>query len=226
MSIFLDTSDIELIKKYHEMGIIRGVTTNPTILLKNDVAKDKGHIKNLMIEIADVISPFPLSVELTTNDATKMIKQAIDISELSRNIVIKVPIHGPNGEIDNLKIVHTLEKEYNIRVNVTAMMNAQQGIVAALAGASYISIFGGRTNDMGYNCNAEINKLRKILDISDIKSKIIVGSTREVLNIIEWLEAGAHFVTTTPKLLNGMIIHPRSMETIRMFLTDAKKIEI
>ena len=127
--------------------------------------------------------------------------------------------------MNNLEVVNELEKKHNIRVNVTAMMSAQHCLLASLAGATYLSIFGGRVNNMGYNVCEERMKLRKILDDFELKSKIIVGSTREILNIIEWLGAGARVVTVLPNLLSGMIVHPYSKETIQMFLADAAKIE-
>ena len=105
------------------------------------------------------------------------------------------------------------------------MMSAQQCFLAAMAGATYVSLFGGRVNNMGYNCIDEIVKLRNVLDSNNLKAKIIIGSTREVLNIIEWIEAGADIVTAVPKLLEGMIVHPYSKETVKMFLDDAEKIE-
>jgi transaldolase len=104
-------------------------------------------------------------------------------------------------------------------------MSAQQCLLAAMAGATYISLFAGRVNNMGYNACTEIRKLRKVLDDLMLKAKIIVGSTREVLNVLEWLEAGAHIVTVVPKLLEGMIVHPYSKETVQQFLSDAKKAE-
>jgi transaldolase len=94
-----------------------------------------------------------------------------------------------------------------------------------MAGATYVSLFGGRVNNMGYNTCIEIRKLRKVLDDFSLRAKIIIGSTREVLNIIEWLESGAHIVTVAPKLLEGMIVHPYSKETVQQFLSDAKKTE-
>ena len=109
---------------------------------------------------------------------------------------------------------------------MTAMMNAQQCLLGALAGATYVSLFGGRVNNMGYNCVEEIRKARKVLDDQGLKAKIIVGSTREVLNVIEWLEAGAHIVTVVPGLIKVMIVHPYSKETVQMFLEDAKKNEM
>jgi len=225
MPIFLDSSKISEVKKYHKMGIIRGITTNPTIMFKDGITGGMQGIKERSIEIANLIAPYPVSVEVMTNDREKMIKQAKEFSKWADNINVKITIHGPNGEMENLEVVHELETKHNIRVNTTAMMSAQQCFLAALAGATYVSIFGGRVNNMGYNCCEEIRKLRKVLDDFGLKSKIIVGSTREVLNVIEWLEAGAHIVTVTPKLVEGMIIHPYSKETVQMFLRDAENIK-
>jgi transaldolase len=225
MPIFLDTGSLKEIEKYMKMGIIRGVTTNPTILLKEGVTGGKEGIKKRSVEIANMINPYPLSVEVTTNDRAQMIEEAMELARWAENIVIKITIHGPNGELGNLEAAHVLETKAKVRINVTAMMSAQQGLLAAMAGATYVSIFGGRVNNMGYNVCEEIRKLRKVLDDFGLKAKIIIGSTREILNVIEWLEAGAHIVTVVPHLLEGMIVHPYSKETVKMFLDDAKKME-
>jgi len=224
MAIFLDTGNISEIKTFHKMGIIRGVTTNPTILLKEGVAGGMDGIRELTQQIAQIISPLPLSVEVTSNDRIEMIEQAEKFCEWAENINVKVTIHGPQGETENLEVIHELEQKKDIRVNVTAMMSAQQCFLAAMAGASWVSIFGGRVNNMGYNSCSEIARLRKLLDQFELRARIIVGSTREILNIIEWLEAGAHIVTVTPALLKGMIVHPYSKETVQMFLRDAAKV--
>jgi transaldolase len=225
MSIFLDTGSVELVKKYHNMGIIRGVTTNPSILLKAGVTGGMDGIKARSIEIAHLIRPLPLSVEVTTNDKKKMLEQAKELAGWADNVVVKLTIHGPKGELHNLEAIHELETKHNVRINVTAMMSAQQCFLAALAGATYVSLFGGRVNNMGYNSIEEIKKLRKLLDDFGLKAKIILASTREVLNVVEWLHAGAHIVTVLPELLEGMIVHPYSKETVKMFLDDAAKIE-
>ena len=225
MPIFLDTGNIKGIEKFLKMGIIRGVTTNPTILLKEGVTGGLKGVEVRTAEIARLITPLPLSVEVTTNDPNKMLKQAQELAAIAGNINVKITIHGPNGELDNLEVVHELEGKHDIRINVTAMMSAQQGLLAAMAGATYVSLFGGRVNNMGYNACEEITKLRNVLDDFDLKAKIIVGSTREVLNVIEWLGAGAHFVTVMPSLLEGMIVHSYSKETVQMFLADAAKAE-
>jgi transaldolase len=224
MPVFLDTGKINEVEKYMGMGIIRGVTTNPTILLKDGVKGGMQAVKQRSIEMAKLIAPLPLSVEVTSNDPEKMLNQAREFAQWAENINVKITIHGPNGELDNLAIVHKLETEYDIRVNVTAMMSAQQCFLAALAGGTYVSLFGGRVNNMGYNCIGEITKLRSLLDNFGLKGKIIVGSTREIINVVEWLTAGAHIVTVTPNLLEGMIVHPYSKETVQMFLNDALKI--
>lgn len=225
MPIFLDTADLKEIKRFHRMGIIRGVTTNPTILLKQGVTGGMRGIESHSKEIASLIAPLPVSVEVTSNDFEEVMNQAQTFASWADNIVVKVTIHGPEGELENMEIIHDLEANRDIRVNVTAMMSAQQCFLAALAGATYVSIFGGRVNNMGYNACGEIAKLRKLLDQFDLKSRIIVGSTREVLNITEWLEAGAHIVTAVPSLLEGMLVHPYSKETVQMFLRDAAKAE-
>lgn len=225
MPIFLDTGHIEDIRKYHRMGIIRGVTTNPTILRQQKVIKSFADLKPLSTAIADVIYPLPLSLEVTTNDRVVMLEQAQQMATWAKNINVKITIHGPQGEIENLEVVRELESQHDVRVNVTAMMSAQQCFLAAMAGATYVSLFGGRVNNMGYQASDEIRKLRKLLDTFDLKSKIIVGSTREVLNITDWLHAGAHIVTVLPKFLDSMIVHPYSKETVQMFLKDAQALE-
>jgi len=225
MAIFLDTGKIELIEKYHAMGIIRGVTTNPTIMVRDGISGGLDGIKKHSIKIAELIHPYPLSVEVTNNNPEEMMNQALEFSKWAKNINIKITIHGPNGELDNLRVIHELETQHNIRINGTAAMSAQQCFLAALAGATYVSIFGGRANDMGYDSRAEISRLRNLLEECDLKSKIIVGSTREIINIIEWLEAGAHIVTVPPKLIDQMIVHPYTKETVQMFLKDGAKFE-
>ena len=221
MAIFLDTGNVQEVEKYMKMGVIRGVTTNPTILLKDGVKGGKEEIKEISIQIAKLIYPYPLSVEVTSNDYREMIVEAEEYSKWAENINVKITIHGPNGEMDNLVVIHELATKYKIQINVTAMMSAQQCLLAAMSGATYVSLFGGRVNNMGYNCSLEIKKLRTVLDSLELKAKIIIGSTREILNVMEWLEAGADIVTVVPDILKGMIIHPYTKETVQMFLKDA-----
>jgi len=225
MPIFLDSSRLQEVEQFQRMGIIRGVTTNPTIMMKDGVTGGLRGIEERAKSIAKLISPLPLSVEVTTNDPRRIIEQARTFAGWAENINVKVTIHGPEGELENLAVIHELESLHAVRINVTAMMSAQQCLLAALAGATYVSLFGGRVNNMGYDACGEIRKLRQVLDSLALKAKIIVGSTREILNVIQWLEAGAHIVTVAPDLLRGMLIHPYSKETVQMFLRDAAKVE-
>jgi transaldolase len=223
MAILLDTGDIEQIRRFMKLGIIRGVTTNPTILRRDGFQGGLEELQACQVKIAEIIKPYPLSVEVTSNDPEEMLTQARKFAGWAENINVKIPIHGPEGELDNLEVVHRLETEDDIRVNVTAMMSAQQGLLAALAGASYVSLFGGRISDIGHDAGEEFSRLRNLIDSLDLKAKIIAGSVREVANVADWLEAGADFVTVPPALLAKMPLHPYSKETVRMFLQDAGK---
>ncbi|MBF0595690.1 MAG: transaldolase [Candidatus Omnitrophica bacterium] len=223
MAIFLDSSRIEEIKKYHAMGIIRGVTTNPTLLFKEGLTGGMAGLKRCIVDIAALIDPYPVSAEVMTNDRQGMIDQSREIASWGANINVKITIHGPQGELDNLSVIHELEIKHNIRVNVTAMMSVQQCFLAAMAGASFVSIFAGRVNNMGYDASGEIRILRALLDQHQLKARIIAASTREVLNVTQWLSAGAHIVTVLPSLMEGMIVHPYSKETVKMFLDDVEK---
>ena len=222
--IFLDTGKLDEIQKYHTLGIVRGVTTNPTILVKEGVGGGWSGIEKHCREILQLIDPLPVSLEVISNDPREMIEQAQMFAGWGKNVNVKIPIHGPEGGTENLRIVHELEASHDIRVNVTAMMSAQQCLLAAMAGATYVSLFGGRVNNMGYDSVGEIRRLRQLLDSFGSSAKIIVGSTREVLNIIQWFEAGADIVTALPELLEGMLVHPYSKETVQMFLRDGARL--
>ena len=222
--IFLDTGKLDEIRKYHALGIVRGVTTNPTILVKDGVSGGWPGIEKHCRAIAETVAPLPVSVEVTSNDPGEMLEQAQMFAGWGKNINVKIPVHGPDGGTEYLELVHELEARRDIRVNVTAMMSAQQCLLAAMAGATYVSLFGGRVNNMGYDSAQEVRRLRSLLDSFGSPSKIIVGSTREVLNIIQWFEAGADIVTAVPSLIEGMLVHPYSKETVRMFLEDGKKL--
>ena len=222
--IFLDTGKIEEIQKYHALGVVRGITTNPTILVKDGVTGGWAGIEKHCRQIAALVDPLPVSLEVTSGEPAEMLEQARLFASWGANVNVKIPIHGPEGGTEYLKLVHELESEHDIRVNVTAMMSAQQCLLAAMAGATYVSLFGGRVNNMGYDAAGEIRRLRQLLDAFASPAKIIAGSTREVLNIIQWFEAGADIVTALPALVEGMLVHPYSKETVQMFLKDGQRL--
>lgn len=224
MSIFFDSSNFEDIRTFNRMGIIRGVTTNPTIMFKDQGNCGLDGIKEQSIKIAKLIAPLPMSVEVFTNNKNEMIEQARLFSSWADNIIIKIPFHGPEGELENVEVVHELENKHDIRVNCTAMMSPQQCLTAAYAGATYVSIFCGRVNNMGYDSRISVEQTRKLLDTCGLKSKIIAASIREPINVIEWILAGAHIVTVTPEIMKKMLVHPYTKETVQMFLDDASKL--
>ena len=224
ISIFLDTSDLDKIREFNNFGIIRGVTTNPTILKKNHGLKSIKELKQIAIEISEIIAPYPLSIEVNSNDYDEMLEQAKLFSEWHKNINVKITIHGPDGESYNLKAINIIENKFKIKVNVTAMMSAQQCLLAMYAGASYVSLFGGRINNIGHSAIDEISKTRELIDLHGFKSKIIVGSVREAVNVSDWLIAGAHIVTTTPEILEVMLVHPYTKETVKQFMIDGEQI--
>lgn len=222
MAIFLDSSVPDEIRRFLDMGILRGVTLNPSIFRRDGVRCDLDGMRRHAAAIAAMVRPFPVSLQVTTNDRAGMIEQARSFAALADNVNVKIPFHGPQGELHNVEVIHELERRHDIRINATAMMSAQQCLLAAMAGATYVSLFGGRTNNMGVDAAGEIRRLRALIDGQGLPAKIIVGSTREVLNVVEWLSAGAHIVTVVPKLLEGMIVHPATKETVQMFLDDAE----
>ncbi len=224
MAIFLDTSRVDQATKAMRMGIIRGVTTNPVIIAKEKEPGEPFSLEGKIKAMAKVVAPYPVSVEVTTNEPEGMVKQAKEFSSWAENIVVKIPVHGPGGELENIEVAHELEKRHNIRINLTALMSAQQCLIGALAGVTYVSLFGGRVSNMGYDVREEIRKARHIIDSQQLPTKIIVGSTREIVNVVEWLEAGAHIVTVLPELLWGLIRHPYTKETVQTFLEQAAKL--
>lgn len=217
MQIFIDSANIAEIKKWLDYGIADGVTTNPSIMFKDGVYDIEAGAK----EIADLVHPRPVSVEVTTNDPDEMISQAQELASWAPNIVIKIPIINQDG-IPCLRVIRTLTKE-GIKVNVTATMSFGQVILATKAGATYVSIFAGRVSDEGHNAPKLIKMAKDWLDSWGYEAKIIIGSIREVINIQDAASAGAHIITIPPQFLTKMIDHKYTRETVRQFIGDAQK---
>jgi len=208
--IFLDSSDPKEIKDISAWGILSGITTNPLI-----IAKEGGNV-DLETRIKEVIevSRGDVSVELTTETEKAMMDEAAKYHAWNPNrICIKVPF----GEI-GLRVLHSLATR-GVRTNVTCMMSFNQAYLAALAGATYISIFAGRVRDMGYDIRPIIQETRNILDREKLESKIIVGSIRHMMDVNEGLQCGGHIITVPPAILRKMLWNPRTDETIREFNT-------
>jgi transaldolase len=208
--IFLDSSDPKEIKDISAWGILSGITTNPLI-----IAKEGGNV-DLETRIKEVIevSKGDVSVELTTETEKAMLDEAAKYHAWNPDrICIKVPF----SEI-GLRVLHQLATR-GVHTNVTCLMSYNQAYLAALAGATYVSLFSGRIRDMGYNVDPVIQETRNILDREKLESKIIVGSIRHMMDVNEALQNGAHIVTVPPAILRKMLWNPRTDETIREFNT-------
>lgn len=217
MEIFIDSASITNIRKWLEMGVIDGVTTNPSIMFKDGVYDAEAGAK----EIAALVHPRPVSVEVTTNDLDEMLTQAQRFASWATNIVIKIPQITQEG-VPCYGVIRQLEIE-GIKVNATVAMSLGQVILAAKAGATYISIFAGRVADEGGNAPEVVRMAVDWLERWKYKSKIIVGSIRSVGDILSAAIAGAHIITIPPQFLTKMVDHKYTRDTVRQFVNDAQK---
>ena len=217
MEIFLDTANLGEIEHWLAHGLVDGVTTNPSILLK-----EGGHdIERRAREIARLIDPRPLSVEVYSNDHQEMLTQAHEFAAWAPNIVIKIPVINEQGE-SSLDVVKTLV-DGGTRVNMTACMSFGHVVGGAKAGATYISLFAGRMADEGQDAPRVIRQSVEWLKLWGYPSKILVGSIREAVNIQDAALAGAHVITAPPQFLEKFIDHQYSRATVRQFNEDARK---
>ncbi|MGP6220649.1 fructose-6-phosphate aldolase [Caldiplasma sukawensis] len=214
MKLFLDTGNIDEIKSAVEMGLLDGVTTNPSLIAK-EMEKGKS-FKEIISEIMK-ITPGPVSVEVIATNYDEMIKQAIKISELGNNAVVKVPMTQ-----DGLKVMRYL-KEKRIPVNATLIFNAIQAMLAAKAGAEYVSPFVGRLDDIGEDGMSIIEQIRAIFDNYSIKTKILVASVRNPIHILRSMIIGADIATMPYNVLVQLSKHPKSDEGLQRFLKDWEK---
>ena len=210
MALFIDSSDPKEIKDLFAWGVLSGVTTNPLIIAKEAPDADLGE----RIREVIAVSWGDVSVELTTETEKEMLEEARQYHAWDpARITIKVPF----SEI-GMRVLHQLSKN-GVKTNVTCLMAMNQAYLSALAGATYVSIFSGRVRDMGYDVKPVISSTRNILDREGLKSKIIVGSMRHMMDVNEALECGAHVPTVTPPILRKMVWNPRTIETINEFHT-------
>lgn len=217
MEIFIDSAKIAEIEKWLKMGILDGVTTNPSIML-NDGVYD---IEQGARGITALVNPRPVSLEVTTNDLDEMITQAREFASWAPNVVVKIPQETEDG-IPCYGVMKELESE-GIKVNATIALSLGQVFLAAKTGATYISIFAGRIRDKGGDATQVIRSSVEWLERWKFKSKIIVGSIRAVDDILQAATAGAHIITIPPRFLYQMADHPYSRETSRQFVSDARK---
>ena len=217
MQVFIDSADQKQIAQWLEQGVVDGVTTNPSIMFKDGVAEIEEGARRLAAMLGDL----PLSVEVTTNDRVAMLDEARQFASWARNIVVKIPVINEFGE-SCLGVIHRLSQE-GIAINSTAILSFNQAILAAKAGATYVSIFAGRVADEGNDPAVVIHNVRRWLDDWEFSTRIIVGSIRTVMDIQNAALAGAHIITIPPQFLPKMVDHRYTRETVRQFVQDAQK---
>ena len=217
MEIFIDSANITEIEKWLNTGVLDGVTTNPSIMFGDGVYGLEAGAK----EIAALVNPRPVSVEVTTNNLDEMITQARVFASWAKNIVVKIPQETQHG-VPCYGVIRQLENE-GIKVNATIALSLGQVILAAKAGATYISIFAGRIGDEGGNATQVIKNSVDWLEHWKYNSKIIVGSIRSVADVLDAAIAGTHIITIPPQFLTRMADHKYTRDTVKQFINDATK---
>jgi len=215
VKIFIDTANLNEIRKAKTLGLVDGVTTNPTL-----IAKEGEETESLIRKIAKEVKG-PVNVEAIGMTSGEIVKEARVMAVWGDEIVIKIPINQ-----EGLKAVRILSTE-GIQTNVTLLFSASQAILAAKAGATYICPFIGRLDDISFNGLELIQQIREIYDNYDeIETRIIVASVRNPIHVIEAARIGAEIVTIPPAIIEQMAKHPLTDKGIAQFLEDAKKISV
>ena len=209
MRIFLDTANIDQIRQAAKLGIVSGVTTNPSLVSKEGLADYKAVVQ----EICAII-PGPVSAEVVVEEVEPMIEQARDIATWAPNVVIKIPVTA-NG----LEAISTLAKE-NIKINMTLCFSLNQAVLGALAGATYVSPFVGRLDDAGHNGMEVVEDIVRVFKYYQLPTQVIAASIRHPRHCVAAAKAGAHIATVPYKVLMQMIQHPLTDAGIARFMSD------
>lgn len=212
MKFFIDTANLNEIRECAEMGLIDGVTTNPSLIAKEAGVDFKEHINAIC-----QLTPGDVSAEVTSLDAAGMIREGREYAQIAPNVVVKCPL-----TIDGLKATRALDSE-NIKVNVTLCFSASQAILAAKAGATYISPFVGRLDDISHNGLQLISEIVEIYNNYSWKTQVLAASIRSPMHIVESARMGAHVATVPYKVILQLIKHPLTDAGVEQFLSDWKK---
>lgn len=210
MKFFLDTADVSAIKTVNELGAVDGVTTNPTI-----ISREGRDFETVIKEICQIVDG-PVSAEVTGVTAEEMITEARDIAKWADNIVVKIPM-----TMEGLKAVNVLSKE-NIKTNVTLIFTISQGLMAIKAGATFISPFVGRLEDIGTDAYQLISDLREIIDFYGFDTEIIAASIRNTVHVENVAKRGAHIATIPDAVFDKMTKHPLTDSGLTQFMQDWK----
>jgi len=213
MKFFIDTANIEEIKEAAKLGVLDGVTTNPTL-----ISRVEGKFEDILRSICEVVDG-PVSAEVVSLDAEGMIREARELAKIHKNIVIKIPITS-----EGLKAIKQLESE-GIRVNVTLIFSATQALLAAKAGASFVSPFVGRIDDISSGGMGLVHDIVTIFDNYNFKTEVIVASIRHAMHVVEAALIGAHIATIPFKVIEQLVKHPLTDAGIKKFLADWDKVK-
>ncbi|QHS23585.1 fructose-6-phosphate aldolase [Virgibacillus sp. MSP4-1] len=208
MKFFVDSASIEEIREAKALGVLAGVTTNPSLVAKEGVSFHD-RLKEITAEVDGSVS-----AEVISEDADGMLKEAEELAAIAPNITIKVPM-----TLEGLKAVKTLSDKH-IKTNVTLVFSANQALLAARAGATYVSPFLGRLDDIGHNGIDLIAQISNIFNIHDIHTEMIAASIRHPMHVTEAAENGAHIATVPLKVLKSLVKHPLTDQGIEKFLND------
>jgi transaldolase len=211
MKFFVDTADVKEIRELADIGLLDGVTTNPSL-----IAKAGRPFKEVIAEICAIV-PGPVSAEVTALDAEAMIREGKELRKIAKNVTVKVPL-----TLDGLKACKALTSEGTM-VNVTLCFSANQALLAAKAGASFISPFLGRLDDIHIDGVELISEIRQIYDNYDFATEILAASIRTALHVKQVAMIGADVATMPAAVLKGLVKHPLTDKGIEMFLADWKK---
>ena len=211
MKLFIDSANVEEIRRANEMGIICGVTTNLSLL-----AKDGRDFRQVVTEIVEIVDG-PISAEVISMQAEEMVPEAVELSKIHKNIVIKIPMCE-----EGLKAVKIL-KDKGIKTNVTLIFSVNQALLAARAGASFVSPFAGRVDDVGNSGMDIIRDIAQVFHIHQMNCEIIAASIRHPIHVTEAALAGAHISTVPFDVIKKMISHPLTDIGINKFLADWEK---
>ena len=216
MKFFIDTANLAQIKEAHDLGILDGVTTNPSLMAKEGIKGSEAVMKHY-VDICEIVVDGDISAEVISTDFDSIIAEGKKLAALHKNIVVKVPMIK-----DGVKAIKWFT-DNGIRTNCTLVFSAGQAILAAKAGAAYISPFIGRIDDTGWDGMELIHQLRQIFTIQGYKAEILAASIRSPLHIIKCAEAGADVCTCPLESILGLLKHPLTDIGLAKFLEDAKK---
>ncbi len=211
MKFFIDTANIEEIKEANDMGMVDGVTTNPSL-----IAKEGRDFKEIITEICEIVDG-PISAEVISLEEKGMVTEARELAKIHENIVVKIPM-----TIDGLKAVRTLSSE-GIKTNVTLVFSTLQALMAAKAGASYVSPFVGRLDDLSQDGLVLVDQIVTIYDNYDYDTEVIVASVRNPLHVLDSALMGADIATIPFKVLAKLAAHPMTDKGIQAFMADWEK---